>query len=249
MTEETKDVANYDEMLANMAKRAKAIERPTTSKIGVRAGVLSYNKEPVPDNKLDCIIIASTSANLFYEEKWDPDNPVNPVCYAYSEDGENMVPHPKASKPQHTDCDTCPMNKWGSDPEGGKGKACKNTRRLMLVPAGTTAADLPTAELAVLQLPVTSVQNWAMYVNKVATLFARPPLGIITTIGTKPDMKTQFKVTFANGPLVANELIMPLMNKAEEAREVIEQVYDPNPEPTEEDKAAKAKKAERSKRY
>jgi len=251
MTEETKDVANYDEMLAKLAKKATAVERPTTSSINCKSGVLTYNKEPVPDNKLDCIIIASTHSNLYYDQKWDADNPVNPVCYAYSEDGENMKPHPKADKPQAESCDKCPMNQWNSDPEGGRGKACKNARRLALIPAGTTVADLPTAEIATLQLPVTSVQNWSMYVNKLSTLYNRPPLGVITTISSKPDVKTQFKLTFNTEPnkMVGNDLIAGVFKKAEEAMTLIERVYEPNPEPSEEDKEKAAKRQARGKKY
>lgn len=253
VAEQTTEIANYDEMLAAMAKRATAIEKPTTSNIGTRAGILTYNGQPVPENKLNVIVIASTHANLYYEGDYDEKNPTNPVCYAYSEDGEDMVPHPKSSKPQHTDCASCPWNAWESDPKGGRGKACKNTRRLALIPADTTVEDLQTAEIATMQLPVTSVKIWAQYVNKLSTLFARPPLGVYTTIGSVPDRDTTFKLTFLNGPLVDVSMIMPLVKKAEASQEQLERVYDANPELTEEqiaDKAAKsAKGAARGKRF
>jgi len=253
VAEQTKEIANYDEMLAAMAKKATAIEKPTTSNIGTRAGILTYNGTPVPDNKLSVIIIASTHANLYYEGEYDEKNPTNPVCYAYSEDGENMVPHPKSSKPQHTDCESCPWNRWESDPKGGRGKACKNSRRLALIPADTTLEDLKTAEIATMQLPVTSVKVWAQYVNKLSTLFARPPLGVYTTIGSVPDRDTTFKLTFLNGPLVDVSMIMALVEKASVAQEQLERVYEPNPELTEEEIAAKAEReaagAKRGKRF
>jgi hypothetical protein len=246
VAEQTKELANYDEMLAKMAKKATAIEKPTTSNIGTRAGILTYNGTPVPDNKLNVIIIASTHANLYYEGKYDEKNPTNPVCYAYSEDGENMVPHPKSSKPQHTDCATCQWNAWESDPEGGRGKACKNSRRLALIPADTTVEDLKTAEIATLQLPVTSVKVWAQYVNKLDALFARPPLGVYTTIGSVPDRLTTFKLTFLNGPLVDVSMVMPLIDKAATAQEQLERIYEPNVELTDEQKEAKAAQAAKS---
>lgn len=31
------------------------------------------------------------------------------------------------------DCATCPFNQWGSDPKGGKGKACKDMRNLFIL--------------------------------------------------------------------------------------------------------------------
>jgi hypothetical protein len=246
VAEQTKEIANYDEMLAAMAKKATAIEKPTTSNIGTRAGILTLNGTPVPDNKLNVIVMASTHANLYYEGVYDEKNPTNPVCYAYSEDGENMAPHPKSSKPQHTDCASCPWNAWESDPKGGRGKACKNTRRLALIPADTTVEDLKTAEIATMQLPVTSVKIWAQYVNKLSTLFARPPLGVYTTIGSVPDRDTTFKLTFLNGPLVDVSMIMPLVQKAEVVQEQLERVYEANPELTEEQIAEKAAAATKS---
>lgn len=246
VAEQTKELANYDEMLAAMAKKATAIEKPTTSNVGTKAGILTLNGDPVgPDNKLSVIVIASTHANLYYEGKYDENNPTNPVCYAYSEDGENMAPHPKSSKPQHTDCATCQWNQWESAATG-RGKACKNTRRLALIPADTTVEDLKTAEIATMQLPVTSVKIWAQYVNKLSTLFARPPLGVYTTIGSVPDRDTTFKLTFLNGPLVDVSMIMPLVQKAEAVQELLERVYEPNVELTEEQIAEKAEKDKKS---
>lgn len=253
VAEQTKEIANYDEMLAALAKKATAIEKPTSSNIGTRAGILTYNGQAVPENKLNVIVLASTHANLYYEGDYDEKNPTNPVCYAYSEDGEGMRPHPKSSKPQHTDCASCPWNAWESDPKGGRGKACKNTRRLGLIPADTTVDDLKTAEIATMQLPVTSVKVWAQYVNKLSTLFARPPLGVYTTIGSVPDRDTTFKLTFLNGPLVDVSMIMPLIEKSESIRDQLERVYEPNPELTEEQLVAKAaqqtKSAGRAKRF
>lgn len=253
MTEETQgttDIVNYDEELAKLAKLATKTERPDTSSINVKAGIITYNKQPVPNNKLDCIIIASTHANLYYDEKYDQENPKNPVCFAYSEDPDEnpMAPHPASSKPQAETCAECWANKWKSDPEGGKGKACKNIRRLALVPAGVQPADIATAEVATFNIPVTSTNAWGMYVNKIATLFARPPLGVVTQIGTVPDMKTQFKVTFLNlDPLVGRELLPGLFQKSQLARSLIEKVYEPNAEEQPEEAEEKAAKAEKSK--
>lgn len=245
-TKQTTEVANYDEELAKLASAATKTERAETSNVNVKAGMILYNKEPCAGNKLDCIVIASTHANLYYEDEYDPDNIKNPVCYAYSADPETepMRPHPKCQKPQAEFCETCWANKWRTDPKGGKGKACKNSRRLALIPAGVQLEDVPTAEIATMNLPVTSVANWGTYVNKIATLYRRPPLGVITTIGVVPDIKTQFKVTFANGPLVANDLIGSLFSKAKEAQAVIEKVYGHNTEEQDEQAAEKKERKE-----
>ena len=155
----SKELANYDEMLAQMAKAASAAEKPSGASISARAGVLQYNGAPVPGNKLDVIIVSSKYTNLYYEDKWDPNNISSPVCFAYGDNDAEMAPHPASPKPQATSCHGCAQNQWGSDPNGGKGKACKNSRALGLVPAGVTPADAPTAEIAVLKLPVCVVES------------------------------------------------------------------------------------------
>lgn len=250
----SQEITNYDEELARLAKRAVATEKPSTSSISAKAGILAYNGTAVPGNKLDCIIIASTHANLYYEDKYDPNNIKSPVCFAYCEDpeaeGAVMKPHPKSSKPQNEDCATCWANQWGSDPEGGRGKACKNTRNLAILPSGVTPADVQTAEVATLSLPVMTVsKNWSPYVHKLAALFNRPPLAMITTIGTVPDAKSQFRITFDDNGPVANELIGGLLKKAEGALKLLEREYEPNKEPTAEELEAKAKKAQRGKKF
>ena len=221
------EIVDYDKLMADMAKAAAAAEKPQASNIGLRAGQLTYNGNVVPGNKLECIVIASTHANLYYTGKYDPDNLASPVCYAYGDDEGSMVPHPASSQPQHTDCKTCPHNQFGSA-ENGKGKRCKNQRVLGLLPADTKPEDVPTAEMAVLKLPVTSQKNWAQYVQKIATLYARPPLGVITTITTQPDAKSQFKVVFQQGELVGTALLGGLIAKMESATQALHKEYEVN---------------------
>jgi len=55
-------------------------------------------------------------------------------------------------------CDTCPYNQWGSD-EDGRGKACKNMRRVYILPEGEMFPLLLT-------LPPTSLKNFANYLAK-----------------------------------------------------------------------------------
>jgi len=224
---EQKGLVNYDEELAKMAKRAGEIERPSGLSIGTRAGVLTYNGNPCPDNKLDVIVVASVHANMLYEDKYDPNNLTSPVCFAYSEDGEGMAPHPKSSKPQCETCKDCWANQWKSDPDGGRGKACKNTRSLAVIPASTRAEDVPTAEIAVLRPPVTSVNNWMMYVQKCGALYNAPPLALITRIGSVPDQKSQYKITFTDHGVVDRSLLGALFERIPAALEICKKVYDP----------------------
>jgi hypothetical protein len=234
-TSESKELVNYEELLGNMAKAATTLERPSGSSIGTRGGILSYNGTPCPNNKLDVIVVASVFSNTLYEGKFDPNNLSSPVCFAYGvqEPGETaeqveskMAPHPASTKPQSPTCSACPNNKWGSDPDGGRGKACKNGRSLAIIPAGTPAADIAGAELAILRPPVTSIKNWQMYVQKCSTLYNRPPLAIITQVGSVPDQKTQYKLTFTDIGVVDSSMFKGLIDKIPAALDVCQKVYE-----------------------
>jgi hypothetical protein len=200
------EIVDYEKMMRELAKKATATERPSSGTINVKSGILSVNGDPVKGNKLDVIFVSSTQANLYYEEKWNPDDPKNPVCFAYSEDGEDMKPHPASSKPQHHECATCPMNQWRSE-------------------------EISKAEIAILALPVTSVKEWSNYVNLIAATFGRPPLGMVTQLGVEPHIKHQFHVKFDPKAPVDVSYIKALIDKAATCKDLLEKVYDPNPEP------------------
>jgi hypothetical protein len=246
---ESKELVNYEELLANMAKAATLLERPSGSSIGTRAGVLSYNGTPCPNNKLDVIVLASVFANTLYEGKFDPNNLTSPVCFAYGVQGDGetaeqvearMAPHPASSKPQSELCSTCWANKWGSDPDGGRGKACKNGRNLAVIPSNTTAESIATAEIAILKPPVTSVKNWQNYVQKLGTVYNKPPLAIITQVGTVPDQKSQYKITFEDIGVVDSSMYKGLFDRIPTGLEICQKIYEANPEKVEtSDKAQK----------
>ena len=52
------------------------------------------------------------------------------------------------------DCETCPMNQWGSG--NGRSKACREKRRLLIMLSG---ARLPR----VMEIPTTSLPNWGSF--------------------------------------------------------------------------------------
>ena len=225
---ESTALVSWEDRLAAYAVEAAAEESVVGGKfLSLKAGRLALDKVPCAGNKLDVIVIAHTTEYALYEGKFDPNNPQPPVCYAFGKDEQSMGPHEKSSKPQHTDCATCPKNQWGSDPEGGKGKACKNTRRLALLPADcvNNPNSIADAEEIYLKLPVMSVKNWALYVNNVSAQYKRPPFGVITTITTEPDAKSQFKVIFKSVDRVSDAAIGAIIQRHENSAKTIGFAY------------------------
>ena len=201
--------------LAQQAKDAAAKERPSISKISLKAGVISYGGNAVKDNRLDVVVLAAVYRNTFYAGRYDANNIVNPDCFSLSETDEDMVPANAVHKPEHPTCAGCPRAEWGSDLNGGRGKACKQTRRLVLLPA--SALENPeavlTGEMAMLDIPVTSVKNYANYVNVLAASIGLPPHAAVTEISAKPDAKTQFKVEFKGIRAVPSDALLDAIEK------------------------------------
>lgn len=224
-------VALPAELAAEMAAYAKdeaAAERPSVSKISLRGGMLSYQQQPIANNILPCIVLIAAHRNAYYDQPFDPNNLQNPVCFALSEDGEGMEAHenvpddnvpdddPEKDRPGPRSCEGCAMNAWGSDPKpNSRGKACKETRRLVLIPASSvnTVEDCLKAELAILDCPVTSGKNYSNFVNGLAASANVPPWITITNISTERDPKTQFKVTFTPMSVVQDPAIITALRK------------------------------------
>lgn len=217
-------VNKWEEVLAALAVEASGQETVSGSFLSVRGATLSYKGADCPDDKLNVVVLAAQHENLFYEGRYDADNPTPPVCYAFGETEKGMAPHPEAPSPQSADCASCPNNVWGSA-DSGTGKACKNVRRIAVI----TEDDLESvvdAEMAQLKIPVTSVNNWGNYVALLANTMKRPPFAVVTELSVVPDKKTQLKVLFKPvGQITDGGYLQALMDRRAGALQAMQQAY------------------------
>lgn len=238
--------------LAEKAKEASAKERPAISRISLKSGVMTYGGTPIAGNKMEAVVLAAAFRNVYYAGRYDPNNIVNPNCFALALDDENMAPHENVSNPVHPTCAGCPNNEWGSDPNGGRGKACKQTRRLVMIPGGVvdkTDKEVLEAEMAVMDIPVTSVKNYSQFVNTLAASAGVPPYAAVCEISTAPDAKTQFKVNFRGMRIVPNVEVLNAIEKRLDGAnrlglEPYEETSNAEP-PSEEEVQKQAKKAKK----
>lgn len=235
-----KAVTNWDEELAREAQVAAASEANTGGAqfFSIRGGILSFNDTPIPGNKIGVIIASSLFENVFYEGDYDPDNLTPPTCFAMAKEEDELAPHKTVvehDQAQHDSCAGCPMNAWGTA-DKGRGKACRNTRRLALLPAGELSAagvfkayaeeeHFAKAALGALKLPVTSVKGYASFVKQVSGALKRPPFGIFSLMTVVPDAKTQFKVVFEPIAKVPDNLMPIIMKRRDEAALLLDQPY------------------------
>lgn len=222
-------ITKWDARLAEIAASATKTEASVGSGnfITTKSGVMTYQQAEIPGNSLECVIVDHILENAYYEGEFDPDNPTAPVCFAFGREEEGMKPHPASHDPQHETCEGCPQNEFGTA-DRGKGKACKNTRRLALIPV-SDLENVKGSEVAYTKPPVTSVKGWAGYVRQCESTFKKPPLAFVTEIKLVPDPKNQFKMTFTMKDELEGEVIGELLDKREQVMKEIEFPYSYTP--------------------
>lgn len=211
-------VIPWKERMAALAKRTEDAEKPTGNFITFRAGQMLFNDAPVPGNKLTGVCIDYIFENAYFPDKFNPAKPASPICYAFGRKDSELKPHAECEEPQNTECDGCIRNAWGSDPDGGRGKACKNTRRLAILHQDSLHSEKEILEAAVAfcKIPVTSVRNWSTFANQCSTVLKVPPLAVITEISVVPHPKNQFEVLFkGSGVITDDEILAALVAKQE----------------------------------
>jgi hypothetical protein len=235
--EESTEVALPEDWQTSLAADAKddtATEQTAMQAFSLRAGVLSYNSQPLPDNKINVIVVASAFEKAMFISKFDPNNIVPPLCFALSANGEDMKAHDNSYRKQGAPddeehhCKGCPQLEWGSDPNSpsGRGKMCKEVRRLALLPEDALVDGVEKSQPALLRVPVTSVPNWAAYVNLLSATMKRPAWSVITQVKLVPDPKKQFQVLFeAVRPINDSELLTKLQAIRQRTQESVMNPY------------------------
>ena len=234
---ETKDVVPWKEQMALDAQRVQKQERPASSFISLKSGVMTYQDEQIKDNVLECMVVAFCTEHVHYDKPYDPDSIEPPRCFAQSLEPAGMVPHTNVIDPINDVCYKCPLAEFGTAMQG-KGPACKTYRKLMIMTSDNLKKEtMEDAELAVIRIPPTSVKNWSTYANKIATTVGVPPWAVVTKIIVKPHPKKQFEVTFEHVADIKNdEALSQIHLRIEDADKglLVPYTYDKEEESTEE---------------
>ncbi len=169
-----------------IAKEAAVADKTVGSVLGNRIR-MSGKEFKMPDGSRSTdpirgVIIDYSAQNHYYEGAYDPDNVAAPVCYAMSAPAsigyniDELAPSDKAKTKMSPDCHSCPMNQFGTD-ERGKGKACKNTRQLVIA----LPDDDPESQLMLIGASPKAVRSFDSFVKKLATS-GLTPITVITEI-------------------------------------------------------------------
>lgn len=108
-----------------------------------------------------------------------------------------IVPDPTSTKRQAERCDVCPHNQFGSDRKGGRGKDCKEARRVFVMVEGKLDPH-------VLTVPATSLKAMKKYFTFLAEKgIARPQFvltkfSVITTENKEGTEYSELVLTYVN---------------------------------------------------
>jgi len=156
-----------------------------SNKIGLK------NKEfTLPDGQksqgpLECIILDFAWFMVHYPGVYNSNNPQQPNCFAVGREnpeGGTLKAHESVENPQGPNCKDCAKNQWGSAPTG-KGKACKNQRRLILVPPNFDESTEPMS----MYVSPNGLKNFDKYVSRLNNEQGVLPVQVVTAISFDPD--------------------------------------------------------------
>ena len=214
--------ARHQELLDRQAAAAQAM-RTTGSFISFKNAQLKVDGVPVPNNTADVRILAAVSERAWYDGPYDSDVPQVPACYAM----DDTEPHPDSANPQSETCADCPKNKWGSAPPRpgsnlpGKGKACREGARVIVVPA---MQPLKTAPMYTAKLPVTSLGAITAFTSRCQAVMKLTG-EFIAALSVTEDKKSFFKVHITMKEHTPDMDPNLLMNRQEEAYQLAMQPY------------------------
>lgn len=234
-------VTNWQKELAVKCEQTLITEKHMAGDqqfISIQQGQFIFDGSPLKNNQIIAVIADSIIENTLYTTAYNSDNIVSPECYALGRVESQLKPHELAEKPASEMCVTCPNYQWGSG--NGKGKACKNKRRLALLLAGftnddgkvelTTVKELSASPFAFMRIPVTSVKSFSSYTRKIVMTTKLPLFCMVTKITAIPDTKTIVQLKFEPVQRVPDEWLQAVVERNNEAEEMISFPYAVNNE-------------------
>lgn len=187
----------------------------TAGRISVKGKKFSIPGGRSSEGPLSAIILDWRWQRSYFKGTYNPNAIAPPVCSASNKIEGELIPFPTSSEAQHTDCDTCPKNQWGSD-ANGKGKACKSSARLAIVPPDAEADTTPW----MLDVAPTGLKGLINYMNALQNVSGLLPLQVITDIDFEPSVDYPQLTFSAKGP---HERLATAMNLRAAAQGVLGQ--------------------------
>ena len=222
---EVQEVSWQDAIKAKAAEQAsqRALLSVGPKFLSFKGGHFTVDKVVIPQNEIDVIVLTFIAENAYYKGKFDPTIQQQPICWAVYNSLNDMWPSDDVKEKQSDTCEDCPKYQWGSDPMGGRGKACKTRYRIALLPAPESQIpkDILASELRMAVLPVTSGKGFDHFMSKCQLLFDRPIFGVISKLTVKPDEKSQYIVNLEPIEAIPDHMMGAVLKRIDDAEKAI----------------------------
>jgi hypothetical protein len=237
-------VANWKAELGELAENTKNTDIAASNVIQCMDAEFILGEDTFTE--FSAIVLDTAHVHAYYTTGYDPDDPIPPACFAVglAHDDVVMSPVGESPEPQSKTCDKCAKNEFGTA-DTGKGKACSQRRRLLLLavedPNNLHPDNIAASDVAVLNIPTTSIKNWRAYASHVKKHEKVYMQQVVTSFKIVKDKKTRHKVEFEVGSITANDEIMSaILNVRRENIEELLRAPDFTGYGEEEDEAATA---------
>jgi hypothetical protein len=144
-------------------------------------GTFNLPDGTVFDGEMKIVVVDFATHHDYYEAQYNPNNPVPPICYARGKNLDELKPEADSPDIQNPDCKSCPLNQFGSGPNG-KSKACKNSRALAVLivdPDQPDAHNAPDAPLYSFKLPPTALKSFDAAIAGLTRTLGHPIKGTL----------------------------------------------------------------------
>jgi len=204
-------------------------------------------------DELTGVIIDFSNEKVWYDGVYNPEDPGAPACWAIGSERPNeLVASELSPAPQCDSCEDCEKNEWGSAATG-RGKACQDKRRLMIVSMEDLleAESLEDIEVSMLKAPAGSVSAYDKYIKGLSKVHKRPCYGVTTTM-TFDDDYDYPSLNFSVDEVIEDASVMSrIMELRTLAEEDMLSEYDPDQykDPDEKPQRKSKKKAKKKKGF
>lgn len=185
--------------------------------ISTEDGVMRDGANEIGDT-LDAVILGVVVEHQLYPGRYVKGKRSSPVCFYVGPDEENAAPHETSPEKQATSCGTCIKNTFGSAGGGSNAKACRQGRRLLILPLGEND-DPASAQLRRLRVPPTSIKYISAYVKEVEARGFEVS-SVVTRISVAGHEKNRFEMQFSPlRPLRSREQLLAAARQAAKGKD------------------------------
>jgi hypothetical protein len=149
-------------------------------------------------NRLTVAILAGIFDNSYYDRAYNADVVTPPACFSLYHDIEDAVRDDLSPTPISDNCKDCALNQFESAAIG-KGKACRNGRRILVATIYDGRVNL--ASLGIINISPTALRNFSKYVKAITVVKKLPLWAVSTTLSFDEDLAYPSLTTSFNGAL------------------------------------------------